>query len=238
MAKKKKPRCNKVEKYQIHLESLKKVKEEIIDKFESNIYQVFFLEELLAMDCDLMILNYANPSMLILGHSRDFGERPPDDPRNDDQRLKARVESRKSALDRFLMIGCGVDVGSAMVMTHPILFEKWTTANLAKKRSMETMRPTFKFRIMAGRLAKMMIEKDALKRQLIILGNLSSGTLRLMTFLNNDILDYVDYEGESKKNERCSNLTDKSSIVCKIVNAKDYDPRTSICQPFYGSSTM
>ena len=76
------------------------------------------------------------------------------------------------------MIGCGIDIVSAMVLTHPVLFEKWTKISLEKKKVIENIKVSLKFRDKAKTLAKLMIEKNAWKRQLVILENLSSLVLK------------------------------------------------------------
>ena len=61
-------------------------------------------------------------------------------------------------------------------MTHPDLFVKWTLHNIENGKNIQSTEPSMKFRQKAASLAKMMIEKEARKRQLIILENLSCET--------------------------------------------------------------
>lgn len=63
--------------FEKHLESLNEVKKGMAARFGDHIYQVYFTEELLKMDVDLLVLNYLDPSMLILGPMIDFGTPPP-----------------------------------------------------------------------------------------------------------------------------------------------------------------
>ena len=63
-----------------------------------------------------------------------------------------------------------------MLMTHPDLFVKWTLHNIENGKNIQSTEPSMKFRQKAASLAKMMIEKEAWKRQLIILENLSCET--------------------------------------------------------------
>ena len=76
-----------------------------------------------------------------------------------------------------------------MICTHPDLFVKWTLYNIENGKNMEKRKPSMKFRQKAASLAKMMIEKEAWKRQLIILENLSCQTgkqCKDFTFLANE----------------------------------------------------
>ena len=157
-----------------HLISAHAVKQKIIETFDDeNVIGAFFIDELLHMDIDLMILNYLDPSILILGPMIDFGSVHPGDNRDEETRLLHRQKNKKAALERFLMIGCGVDIDAAMVKTHPDLFVRWTLSNIDKEKQTESLKPPMKFRKIAISLAKVMIEKDTWKRKLIILESLS-----------------------------------------------------------------
>ena len=90
----------------------------------------------------------------------------------------------RQALDEiqaFLLSIClvffsGIEIDSSMILTHPDLFVKWTLYNIESGKNIPSTKPSMKFRQKAGTLAKMMIEKEAWKRQLVILENLSCET--------------------------------------------------------------
>ena len=69
-----------------------------------------------------------------------------------------------------------------MILTHPDLFVKWTLYNIESGKNIPSTKPSMKFRQKAGILAKMMIEKEAWKRQLVILENLSCETGKKTNF--------------------------------------------------------
>ena len=88
-----------------HFTSANKCKREMIDKhFKNEIFQAYFIDELLAMDTELVILTYMDPSMLILGPMMDFGTPHPDDKRNEETRKIERQDNKDKALERFLML--------------------------------------------------------------------------------------------------------------------------------------
>ena len=74
------------------------------------------------------------------------------------------------------MFFSGIEIDSSMILTHPDLFVKWTLYNIESGKNIPSTKPSMKFRQKAGELAKMMIEKEAWKRQLVILENLSCET--------------------------------------------------------------
>ena len=76
----------------------------------------------------------------------------------------------------------GIEIDSSMILTHPDLFVKWTLYNIESGKNIPSTKPSMKFRQKAGTLAKMMIEKEAWKRQLVILENLSCETGEIFVF--------------------------------------------------------
>ena len=88
-----------------HFTSANKCKKEMIEKhFKNEIFQAYFIDELLVMDIELAILIYMDPSMLILGPMKDFGTPHPDDKRNEKTRKMERQDNKDKALERFLML--------------------------------------------------------------------------------------------------------------------------------------
>ena len=75
-----------------------------------------------------------------------------------------------------MFVFSGIEIDSSMILTHPDLFVKWTLYNIESGKNIPSTKPSMKFRQKAGELAKMMIEKEAWKRQLVILENLSCET--------------------------------------------------------------
>ena len=69
-----------------------------------------------------------------------------------------------------------------MIITHCDLFVKWTLYNIESGKNISSIKPSAKFRQKAGTLANLMIEKEAWKRQLTILQNLSCDTGKQLFF--------------------------------------------------------
>ena len=159
-----------------HLTSAHKFKDQMIEKiFDNEIYQGYFTEEIFGMDIDIAVLIYLDPSMLILGPMMDFGLPHPNDKRDEENRKIERQINRIKAMERFLMIASGVEVECILAMTNPNLFVKWTLHNIENERNIPSMIPSRKMMEKAATLAKMMVEKEAWKQQLIILENFSNG---------------------------------------------------------------
>ena len=160
-----------------HLTSAHKYKENMIEKiFNNKVYQAYFYEEVVGMDVDVAVLIYLDPSMLILGPMMDFGSPHPNDKRDEETRKMERQISRIKAMERFLMIASGVEVECILAMTNPNLFVKWTLFNVENERKIPSMIPSRIMMQKAATLAKMMVEREAWKQQLIILENLNKGT--------------------------------------------------------------
>ena len=82
----------------------------------------------------------------------------------------------------YFFVFSGIEIDSSMILTHPDLFVKWTLYNIESGKNIPSTKPSMKFRQKAGTLAKMMIEKEAWKRQLVILENLSCETGKIFVF--------------------------------------------------------
>ena len=82
----------------------------------------------------------------------------------------------------YFFVFSGIEIDSSMILTHPDLFVKWTLYNIESGKNIPSTKPSMKFRQKAGELAKMMIEKEAWKRQLVILENLSCETGKIFVF--------------------------------------------------------
>ena len=71
-----------------HLTSAQLTKKNIMEDFKNELFGSFFVEELLQMDVELMILNYSDPNFFIIGELLDFGTKHPQDFRNVDTRSR------------------------------------------------------------------------------------------------------------------------------------------------------
>merc|ERR1712083_932242 len=80
-----------------------------------------------------------------------------------------RQINRIKAMERFLMIASGVEVECILAMIDRNLFVKWTLHNVENLRNIPSMVPSKKMMRKAAILAKMMVENEAWKQQLIIL---------------------------------------------------------------------